>query len=65
MIRGGGGKKKVSKDRFPKSLLGKHVGFRAPLIYCSVIWLIVICARPFGRVFDLYVQTCMFVSADC
>jgi len=54
MIGEGREKKGVSKDRFPKSLLGKPAGFEASLICCCVIWLIVTCARPLGRVFDLY-----------
>lgn len=54
----------MSKDRSPKSLLGKPVAFRALFIYPSVIWLIVICAWPLDRVFDLYVYVCMIVGAD-
>lgn len=54
----------MSKDRSPKLLLGKPVGFRALFIYPSVIWLIVICAWPLDRVFDLYAYVCVFVSAD-
>lgn len=30
----------MSKDRSPKSLLGKPVGFRALFIYPALVWLI-------------------------
>lgn len=54
----------MSKDRSPKSLLGKPVGFGALFIYPSVVWLIVICPWPLDRVFDLCVYVYMFVGAD-
>lgn len=54
----------MSKDRSPKSLLGKPVGFRALFIYPALVWLIVICAWPLDRGFDLYGYVWVFVGAD-
>lgn len=49
----------MSKDRSPRSLLGKPVGLRALFIYPSAVWLIVICAWPLDRIFDLCLCLCV------